>query len=80
MSPSAATTFTDTFNAELLRVGKRVGAFLHERINAGEDINAPANPSALPLTVYELGFVLEAIESYLERERMKALGPRGAAR
>lgn len=59
----------EQFNEELRKVGKRIGAFLHARIDAGQDISSPATRQALPLTAYELSFVLEAIESHLLRER-----------
>lgn len=65
--------YLNAFSKELIAVGSRIGSFLHECIDLGVAIDSPKTRNSLSLTAYELGFVSEAIEQYLQEQRMNVL-------
>lgn len=62
------------FDAQLTRIGQRIGNFLnYDCIAEGIDVSSPKTTKSLPLTAYELMFVIEAIEQFLQERAMRAL-------
>ena len=61
------------FQSEVTRVGERIGEFLHKCIDCGISIDNPIGAASLPLTAYELGFLLEVVNQWLQDQRMRPL-------
>jgi len=69
----ASQAHIDKFNDETRKVVRRVTAYLHECIGKGLDVEHPGATVALPLSPYELGFVLEVLEDHLRREERQKI-------
>lgn len=62
------------FDAQLTAIGLRIGHFLnYDCIDEGIDVTSPKTRKSLPLTAYELMFVSEAIEQFLQDRAMRVL-------